>query len=396
MVFHDSLTDWEHTVHTHLPGVARGLIRAIAWGSFAMVIAQSCGLTSMSVVLAALRHQSEPTIRQRLREVAYAAADKRGDQRRTLDPTTMMPLLVRWVLAWWRSPDRRIALVLDATTLRQTVTVLTISIAYRGTAIPVAWHCVGATTPGAWRPHWERLIRLIQPSLPAPWQVVVMADRGLYAPWLFAAIVTAGWHPFLRINAYGHQRPHDHAAWSPLAALIARPGERWCGTTTCFKGHPVRCTLIGQWDARYADPWLIMTDLAPSDAVVQWYAMRGWIEQDFKDTKRGGWHWEQTKMTDPDRIARWWVLIAVATIWVVSVGGEADAQAPDGADSMLPPPHPAPCRPTARSRPRLVSCFRRGVLTILVRLITHHEFMVGRFIPEPWEPPEPELLNTYP
>jgi hypothetical protein len=27
-----------------------------------------------------------------------------------------------------------------------------------------------------------------------------MADRGLYARWLFQAICACGWHPFLRIN----------------------------------------------------------------------------------------------------------------------------------------------------------------------------------------------------
>jgi hypothetical protein len=41
--------------------------------------------------------------------------------------------------------------------------------------------------------------------------------------------------------------------------------------------------------------------------------MRTWIECGFKDTKRGGWQWHQTKMKDPERAARLWVAIAVAT-----------------------------------------------------------------------------------
>ena len=35
-------------------------------------------------------------------------------------------------------------------------------------------------------------------------------------------------------------------------------------------------------------------------------------------------------------------------------------------------------RPQARSRPRLLSCFRRGVLTILVALITGEDLPLGR------------------
>jgi len=34
--------------------------------------------------------------------------------------------------------------------------------------------------------------------------VIVMSDRGLYAPWLYQRIVSLGWHPFMRINEQGN------------------------------------------------------------------------------------------------------------------------------------------------------------------------------------------------
>ncbi len=36
--------------------------------------------------------------------------------------------------------------------------------------------------------------------VPADWTVLVMADRGLYAAWLYQAIQANGWHPFLRVK----------------------------------------------------------------------------------------------------------------------------------------------------------------------------------------------------
>jgi hypothetical protein len=33
-------------------------------------------------------------------------------------------------------------------------------------------------------------------------------------------------------------------------------------------------------------------------------------------------------MTDPERAARLWLAVAVATLWLLSVGGEADAAIP--------------------------------------------------------------------
>ncbi len=91
------------------------------------------------------------------------------------------------------------------------------------------------------------------------------------------------------------------------------------------KSNPLACTLLARRDAQHTDPWLIVTDLSPEQADICWYALRAWIESGFKDTKRGGWQWHHTQITDPDRAGRHWLAIAVATLWVVSVGGEADA-----------------------------------------------------------------------
>ncbi|XSG74952.1 hypothetical protein ACP8Y2_22540 [Herpetosiphon llansteffanensis] len=82
-----------------------------------------------------------------------------------------------------------------------------------------------------------------------------------------------------------------------------------------------------------------------------------------------GWHWEQTEMRDPERIARWWALLAVATLWVVSVGGAADATDPPSAareDADLPD--------------------SAWTLADHRRLITQQPLPVGRFYPEPWSP----------
>ena len=388
-----SLAQWEAEVAEHMPHLGRSFVRLLAWYSFGMVIAQSCGCTTVSVFLAHLLDMKENTVRQRLREWSYEAAAKRGRGRQELPLRPCFPALIRWILTAWPSDERRVVLVLDATTLRQTVTVLTISLVYRGGAIPVAWVCVGATTPGAWRPQWEQLLHSIAPRIPADWMVLVMADRGLYARWLFQAIVANGWHPFLRINAHGFVRVGDHAAWTPVDDQVPRPGDRWAGTVTCVKGMPLRCSLVGMWSAEHADPWLIVTDLSPALAEVAWYGMRTWIEQGFTRIKRGGWHWEQTTMTDPARIARLWLVIAVATLWVVRVGGEADATLPASSLGALPSTHIARRRRTTlATRPRTLGCFRRGVLLILVALLRHEPLPRGRFIPAPWPGPP----NTYP
>src|SRR5260370_2963232 len=97
--------------------------------------------------------------------------------------------------------------------------------------------------------------------------------------------------------------------------------------------------------------------------------MRSWMGGRFKDTKRGGWGWHQTKMVDPERAERLWLAIAVATLWAVSVGGQVDANLPASSLEALPQTHVARRSATSRSRPRMLICFARGILTILRILI---------------------------
>jgi hypothetical protein len=39
--------------------------------------------------------------------------------------------------------------------------------------------------------------------------------------------------------------------------------------------------------------------------------------------KRGQWDWHHTKMLDPARAERLWLVLAVSTLWVVGVGSQA-------------------------------------------------------------------------
>ncbi len=144
-----ALTNWIHTVAEHMPHLSKPQATVLALWSFGMVVAQSCGLTSVSAALATLLGKKENTVRQRLREWYKEAGSKKGEKRRNLEVTTCFAPLVRWVVSHWPEAERRLSLAMDASTLANLFTVLAISIVYRGCAIPVAWVVLPATVPGA-------------------------------------------------------------------------------------------------------------------------------------------------------------------------------------------------------------------------------------------------------
>ena len=289
-----------------------------------------------------------------------------------------------WVVA--QGEGTPLALALDATTLGTRFTVLAISVVYRGCAIPVAWTVLAATAKHAWRREWLRMLRQVRRAVPRAWTVLVLADRGLYARWLLRRITRLGWHPFLRINTGGTLRPQGQVRGVPLKTLVPQPGTTWQGTGIAFKGRhrQLHCTLLACWEAGYKDPWLLLTDLPPEASTACWYGLRAWIEQGLKITKRAGWQWQRTQMTKPERAARLWLAVAVATWWLLSVGGEAEETIPASTVPDVTALVPAPPRTRRATRLRLVSVCRRGWNLILVALLDQAPLPLGRFVPEPW------------
>lgn len=388
-----ALSQWRGVLAKRFPELSGPHVGGLAEWSLGMVLARSCALTAVGLFWAVARGQALWTVRQRLREWCYPVERKRGRRRRAVAVEACFGPLLRWVVSEWEG--QQLAVALDATTLGQRFVVLAASVVYRGGAIPVAWAVVPAAEKRAWRPEWERRLGRLRDGVPAEWTVIVLADRGLYARWLFRAIVDLGWHPFLRVNLGGTFRPAGQARFRPFGEFVPAADARWAGAGAAFKTPDSRlaCTLLAWRGAGYADPWLVLTDLPPEAGDVAWYGLRAWIEQGFKLTKRAGWQWQRTRMTDPDRAARLWLAVAVATLWLVSVGGEADAAAPAIPDALdLAATTPMSRRQRRGTRLRLVGVFRRGWTLILVALLRHDPLPLGRFLPEPWPglpPPRP-------
>src|SRR5919197_2437584 len=205
MSCHPRVTEWTTIIHAHLPHLTKPQATVLALWSLGMVLARSCALTAVSAFLATWLGRKEPAVRQQLREFCYEATAKRGTARCALAVEPCCVPLLAWVVD--QGEGTQLALALDATTLGTRFTVLAISVVYRGCAIPVAWTVLEATATHAWRREWWRMLRQVRRAVPRSWTVLVLADRGLYARWLFRRLTRLGWPPFLRINTGGTFSP---------------------------------------------------------------------------------------------------------------------------------------------------------------------------------------------
>jgi hypothetical protein len=194
----DGLSEWTAELSNRMPHLTKPQAVVLAMWSYGIAITHSCGRRTVALFLALLLGQKLGTVEQRLREWCYDTKNKRGKKRQALDAATCFVPLLCWIVSLWTGTA--IALAVGATSLGERFVMLTISVVYRGTGIPVAWTLLVGQKKEAWQGHWLRMLRQLRPAIPKDWTVLVLADRGLYARWLYRRIVRLGWHPFLRIN----------------------------------------------------------------------------------------------------------------------------------------------------------------------------------------------------
>jgi hypothetical protein len=196
---------------------------------------------------------------------------------------------------------------------------------YRGLAIPVAWHVKPGPGYGPWMPIICDLLRQLAPVVPAELTVLVLTDRGLWSPVLWGQIRDLGWHPVMRVRPEATFAPLGQRR-RPARTLIPGPGHAWVGAGTAYKHRDVRKpgTLVVLWEVGQKEPWLVLTDLAPEAIGLAWYGLRVWIEQGFRALKSMGWHWERIRRTDPGRVARHWLVLAVASLLTAAYGSRVE------------------------------------------------------------------------
>jgi hypothetical protein len=235
----------------------------------------------------------------------------------------------------------QVTLLLDSTVQGPTATqagtvTLCLAVVWDRRAVPLAWQVASAGTPGAGSfAHLAELLDTIRPALRPGADVLLLADRGLSSRRLAAAARERGWHFGLRLTR-GHRVQLPAGRVATLGSLV-RPRHRvrrvaggriWAPRHKAGRGAG---GWVTDWSAGVVvnlvlvagpadDPWLVVTDLPPEPERLAEYCQRMRIEELFRDLKSFGWQWQQSRLREPDRVARLLVVLALATVWMLALG----------------------------------------------------------------------------
>lgn len=254
---------WTRIVPTHFPHLSKPQARVLALWSLGLVVARSCALSAVSVLLAqGLARKANP-VREQVREGCDEAPAPRGADRQEVVVETCFAPVWAGGLSWW--DGHQLALAVAATPLGHRFVGLALRVLSRGCAMPVAWTLLPAGQQHAGRREWVRRLRHVRAALPRRFVVSGWAARGWSARWRCRRSVRLGWPPLWRGNTGGTLRPAARARSRPLRRRVPQPGPPWAGQGTAFVGPRRRltCPLRARGDEGYTEPCLVLTALAP-------------------------------------------------------------------------------------------------------------------------------------
>jgi hypothetical protein len=227
----------------------------------------------------------------------------------------------RWVLS--RYVGEQLILLVDETKLGAHLSVMVVALAYRGSAIPLAYWCYH---PKLWPEGGQvglisELLSWVLEGLPEGCVPLVQADRGIgCSPKLVRSLLALRWHFLLRIQRQSKVRLNGQER--TLQHLVNAPGQHYSAPGQVFKKAGwLSASLHAIWEVGYKEAWFLISNAPDSLTRQGWlYACRYWQEAAFRDLKSDGWHWQSARIFSPDHANRLLLVLCLAYAWMLTLG----------------------------------------------------------------------------
>lgn len=265
-----------------------------------------------------------------IRKIAGCVGGQPEHQRRRLQrflgtQTPLEHFFAVWTRSVLRSLKRQpVVLVVDETKLKDQFGVMVVGLVFEGRCIPLAWRVYRANSRADYPAEGQarmiiRLLKQVRAGLPTGASVRVLADRGIgTSPLLLRGIAALGWTFLVRVTKQSKIILPDGRAVTFYDQVNA-PGQCYAASGLVFKKRgriPAHVRVLWRKDAQ--ERWALVTN---DPQLTGWeYAQRMWIEEAFRDLKSHGWQLEACAITDPQRLARLWIVLVVAYTWLLLLG----------------------------------------------------------------------------
>lgn len=246
-------------------------------------------------------------------------ANPRLDVETTYQPIAEM--LISAFLGEDQLDDAPIRLLLDTTKVGFNHRVLSVSIAYRGRALPLAWSVHEGRKGHVKATEQIRLLKQVRPLLKEASEVRLFGDSAFGNVPLMRYSMAQGWDFVLRTT--GERLVFSGALpWQKIIEMPLAEGQtRFIGPIRFTRKHELEgVALVMHWDEGEEEPWYLITSGEACWEAVRAYSVRMWTEELYGDLKGHGFDLEATHLEDSERIARLVLGVALTYVWLIALG----------------------------------------------------------------------------
>lgn len=222
-------------------------------------------------------------------------------------------------------PRQRILVAVDWTKIRQWP-VLVAGLVYHGRTIPLLWSVLDPRLLHKSQNAFEHgFFTWLADTLPRGVSATILLDRGFKRVDLLHRLERLGLKYVVRTG--GNVCIEHEQFCGPAEQLLRRRGGRVDLRDAILRpSRPVRTRVVGVWEPRQREPWLLMTNLSqPLEHIVAYYGKRFRIEEMFRDQKdwRFGLALGHLRVTRPDRLENLILAVSLYVFLALLIGGEA-------------------------------------------------------------------------
>jgi hypothetical protein len=237
-----------------------------------------------------------------------------------IEHAQIYPNLVKAVFAEWG--NHKIYLALDSSSLWDEFVIVRIALIYRGRAIPLSWMVLKQQSTMVAFEKYKQILKDAASVLPKGCAVFLLADRGFDDNDLFCAARNLGWGFRVRLKKslriYRVSKP-----CLSVGRLMPAKGKAlflhkvWI---TDRRFGPVYLALAHVQTHNGFEEWAILSDDPTDLRTFDEYGLRFDLEENFLDDKSAGFQLESGEIRDADALARLGLILATATLYLVSTG----------------------------------------------------------------------------
>lgn len=302
-------------IERRFPSLGKWQAIGLALACIGLILEQECGIGRIAEGL--LGFGKLETVKQRLKR--WLKNERMPMQAAGYD-------WIRWVWSGWSS--QRPILLVDETKLGERLGVMMVSLAYQGRAIPLMWRCYYAQDAQHYPQQGQvlliyGLLAHVLSQLPAQVRPLVQMDRGLaHSSAMLRALKRLEVDFLVRVKRTARFTTRQGNSW--LLSQMVKAGESCRMDGWLFgRDHRIKGSVTLLWEADQAEPWCLFSNDPHLSG--HRYALRWWQEESFRDLKSGGWQWQGSHITHPERMERLVLVMAIAYGWMLSLGAAVRA-----------------------------------------------------------------------